>query len=48
MSDRRLLSWPFFEERHRTLAHELDAWATGNINADHSDIDAAAAGESNV
>lgn len=40
MSDTRYLDWPFFEERHRALARELDAWATDNIAHDHSaDVD---------
>ncbi len=40
MSDTRYLDWPFFEERHRTLAHELDAWATQHIPHDHgTDVD---------
>lgn len=34
------LAWPFFEERHRTLARELDAWAGQHITATHStDVD---------
>ncbi|HSI53914.1 MAG TPA: acyl-CoA dehydrogenase family protein [Ramlibacter sp.] len=40
MSDTHYLAWPFFEERHRVLARELDAWATQNIPHDHSaDVD---------
>ena len=40
MSDTRYLAWPFFEERHRALARELDAWATDNLPHDHSaDVD---------
>ena len=41
MSDTTYLDWPFFEERHRALAGELDAWAVGNL-AQHrgADIDA--------
>jgi acyl-CoA dehydrogenase len=27
MADTRYLAWPFFEERHRTLAAAIDAWA---------------------
>ena len=34
------LDWPFFEDRHRVLARELDAWATQNITDDHGDVDA--------
>jgi acyl-CoA dehydrogenase len=36
------MDWPFFDERHRVLAPELDAWATKNIRAGHEkQIDAA-------
>ncbi|HEY1226843.1 MAG TPA: acyl-CoA dehydrogenase family protein, partial [Ramlibacter sp.] len=35
MSDTQYLQWPFFEERHRKLALELDAWATQNVPHDH-------------
>ncbi|HSV59318.1 MAG TPA: acyl-CoA dehydrogenase family protein [Variovorax sp.] len=41
MSDQQYLDWPFFEERHRALARELDAWATANIPHAHGpDVDA--------
>ncbi|MEO8058629.1 MAG: acyl-CoA dehydrogenase family protein [Burkholderiales bacterium] len=41
MSDTRYLDWPFFEERHRVLARELDAWASEHINHAHGkDVDA--------
>lgn len=41
MSDTQYLQWPFFEERHRTLARELDAWAAQNVPHDHGpDVDA--------
>lgn len=41
MSDSRYLDWPFFEERHRQLARELDAWAQSNITESHGpDVDA--------
>jgi len=41
MSDTQYLDWPFFEERHRTLARELDAWATQNVPHHHGpDVDA--------
>jgi acyl-CoA dehydrogenase len=41
MSDTRYLDWPFFEERHRTLARELDAWATQHVPHHHgADVDA--------
>ena len=32
MSDTRYLDWPFFEERHRQLARELEAWAAQNMS----------------
>lgn len=42
MSDRSFLDWPFFEDRHRALADDLDAWAAGALTGvDHSDTDAA-------
>ncbi len=34
MSNLRHPDWPFFEDRHRALAHALDAWATQNISDD--------------
>src|SRR4051812_26817670 len=40
MSDTNYLSWPFFEDRHRVLAGELDTWATANIDQAHAyDVD---------
>jgi len=42
MADRSFLTWPFFEDHHRTLADKLEAWATSNLsNADHDDTDTA-------
>lgn len=42
MADRSFLSWPFFDERHRALADDLDAWAQTHVaTIDHSDTDAA-------
>jgi acyl-CoA dehydrogenase len=42
MSDKSYLDWPFFEDRHRKLERELDAWAGTNIGDHHeSDVDAA-------
>ncbi|SAK43503.1 Acyl-CoA dehydrogenase [Caballeronia hypogeia] len=36
------LAWPFFEERHRELAHDVDAWAAEHLkHIDHTDTDAA-------
>ena len=35
------LDWPFFDDRHRTLARELDAWAAQHIADAHgADVDA--------
>ena len=40
MSDTSYLAWPFFEDGHRRLQADLDAWATENIGDDHAaDID---------
>lgn len=42
MADKTFLAWPFFEERHRKLAAELDTWAADHLSAvDHTNIDAA-------
>ena len=42
MSDKTYLDWPFFEERHRVLAQELDAWAAANVSHLHGrDVDSA-------
>ena len=42
MADRSFLNWPFFEDRHRALAADLDAWAGENLkHIDHSDTDQA-------
>jgi acyl-CoA dehydrogenase len=43
MSDKDFLSWPFFEEDHRVLARELEAWAAATLKSavhDHRDVDA--------
>jgi acyl-CoA dehydrogenase len=32
-SDKSFLSWPFFEDHHRTLAADLDAWASETLPA---------------
>ncbi|MGO4125062.1 acyl-CoA dehydrogenase family protein [Inquilinus sp. YAF38] len=41
MPDRSFLDWPFFEDRHRALAAELDAWAGATLPGlvDHYDVD---------
>jgi acyl-CoA dehydrogenase len=41
MSDTEYLDWPFFDERHRALARELDGWAARHTAHDHGhDVDA--------
>jgi acyl-CoA dehydrogenase len=41
MSDARFLDWPFFDDRHRALARELDAWAQDHVPRAHgNDVDA--------
>jgi len=41
VADRSFLDWPFFEDRHRDLASEVDAWADANVASlvDEADID---------
>lgn len=41
MADKTFLDWPFFEDRHRALAEEIDRWAANNVAAlvDHHDVD---------
>jgi acyl-CoA dehydrogenase len=43
MPDRTFLDWPFFDDAHRALARDLDAWATARLAAaaEHGDVDAA-------
>jgi acyl-CoA dehydrogenase len=35
MNPTQHLDWPFFEDRHRALATELDAWAAAHISHQH-------------
>jgi len=44
MSDATFLTWPFFDDHHRALAADLDAWATEHLPVDHHDTDAACRG----
>ncbi|MGI9357603.1 MAG: acyl-CoA dehydrogenase family protein [Rhizobiaceae bacterium] len=45
MPDRSFLDWPFFENRHRVLARDLDEWAAANLTRiDHNDVDATCRG----
>jgi len=43
MVDTSFLDWPFFEARHRELAHAVDAWAAASLPAltahEHEDLD---------
>ncbi|MBI5279854.1 MAG: acyl-CoA dehydrogenase family protein [Burkholderiales bacterium] len=42
MSDTKYLDWPFFEQRHREVASELDTWAAAHVRGVHGpDVDAA-------
>jgi acyl-CoA dehydrogenase len=42
MADRTFLDWPFFEEGHRSLARELEAWCEAELTDDHGeDVDQA-------
>jgi acyl-CoA dehydrogenase len=41
MADTSYLDWPFLEQRHRELAHALDAWAMQHVPHAHGkDVDA--------
>ena len=44
MPDRSFLNWPFFEDRHRALAAQLETWAATNLPVDHDDVDDACRG----
>jgi acyl-CoA dehydrogenase len=42
MSDRTYLDWPFFEERHRRLAVELEEWCAAELSEEEpEDVDGA-------
>lgn len=42
MADKSFLTWPFFDDRHRLLAGELEDWAKTTLgDLDHSDTDTA-------
>ncbi len=41
MPDKSFLSWPFFTDRHRALAEEVECWCAANLPVDHGDVDAA-------
>jgi acyl-CoA dehydrogenase len=45
MADRAFLDWPFFDESHRALAEELEAWCARELTDDEpEDVDAACRG----
>lgn len=48
MSDQSFLNWPFFEDSHRQLARELDAWAAERMFSltanEHEDLDGTCVG----
>ncbi len=35
MADRTFLDWPFFDERHRTFARDIDGWCDANAEVMH-------------
>ena len=41
MSDKSFLAWPFFEDRHRVLAKDVERWSAANLPVAHGDVDAA-------
>ena len=41
MADKTFLSWPFFEDRHRTLADGIERWCATNLPVDHGNVEAA-------
>ncbi|WP_029046369.1 acyl-CoA dehydrogenase family protein [Cupriavidus sp. amp6] len=41
MSDKTYLDLPLFDDAHRTLERELDAWCAQHLHVDHGDADAA-------
>jgi len=41
VADKTFLSWPFFEDRHRTLADGIERWCATNLPVDHGNVEAA-------
>jgi acyl-CoA dehydrogenase len=41
VADKSFLSWPFFADRHRTLAEAIERWSAVNLPAAYDDVDAA-------
>jgi acyl-CoA dehydrogenase len=44
VADKSFFSWPFFTDRHRALAEELERWCEKNLPVDHGEVDAACRG----
>ena len=41
MVDKSFLSWPFFSDRHRTLADAIERWSSTHLPVSHDDVDRA-------
>lgn len=41
MADQSFLTWPFFEDRHRSFAASLEEWCQENLPVNHAGVDAA-------
>jgi len=41
MPDKSFLHWPFFDERHSTIAAGIESWCAANLPADEADLDRA-------
>jgi acyl-CoA dehydrogenase len=39
--DKSFLGWPFFADRHRTLADEIERWSAAHLPVAHDDVDGA-------
>jgi acyl-CoA dehydrogenase len=39
MADESFLSWPFFEDRHRSFAASLEEWCQENLPVNHAGVD---------
>src|SRR3546814_1602480 len=39
MADTSFLTWPFFDDHHRTLASDLTAWCEAELTAPHDEHD---------
>jgi acyl-CoA dehydrogenase len=42
--DKTFLSWPFFADRHRALAAEVERWCAVNLPVEHADVNQACRG----